>query len=154
MDELYTFYGGRVHCLTALPLTFNGAHIHCGKALLFSFPPARSWLKSSHFTLGRDHDNLNRLDSSLIKRLSPYQEDIRSNPRRDRTCQAVIVLQPFHLPGPSWYFLPLPFKISFGCNAVSTTENCKLLSLRNHLTSGSITCIEKFQTRLSFEEKL
>jgi hypothetical protein len=149
-----TFYGGHVHCLTALPLTFNGAHIHCGETLLFSFPLARSWLESSHFTLGRDHDNLNRLASSLIKRLSPYQEDMWSNPRRDRTWQADIVRQPFNLPGPSWHFLPLPFKHSFSCNAVSTTENCKLLSLRNHLTSGSILCIEKFQTRLSFEEKL
>jgi hypothetical protein len=51
-------------------------------------------------------------------------------------------------------FLPLPFKHSFCFNAVSSTENSKMLSLRNHLTSGSIICIEKFQTRLRFEEKL
>ncbi len=67
----YTFYGGHVHCLTALSLTFNGAHIYYGEALKFT-----SWLKSSHFTLGRDPDNLNRLDSSLIERLAPYQEDM------------------------------------------------------------------------------
>ena len=70
----YTFYGGHVHRLTALPLICIGVHIYCGKALTFSFPPARSWLKSSHFILGLDHDNLNRLASSLI--LSPYQDRI------------------------------------------------------------------------------
>ncbi len=126
----YTFYGGHVHRLTALPLICIGVHIYCGKALTFSFPPARSWLKSSHFILGLDHDNLNRLASSLIERLSPYQEDMRSNPRRDRTWQAVIA--PFILPGPSWYFLRLPFKHSFCFNAVSSIENSKTLRLGNH----------------------
>jgi hypothetical protein len=39
-------------------------------------------------------------------------------------------------------------------DAVSATENCKMLRLGNHFTSGLIICIEKFQSRLNLEKKL